>query len=106
MSPFLFVLCTESLSHLLDIAERNGLLQRMRFSGTGPSIHHLFFADDSMFLVKASAEQCRNLNCILQFYGEATSQTINYQKSAITFGTLVEEEERVAIKDILKIYNN
>ncbi|XP_013594922.1 PREDICTED: uncharacterized protein LOC106303118 [Brassica oleracea var. oleracea] len=105
LSPFLFVFCTEGLSHLLDVAERNGLLHGMQFSVSGPSIHHLFFADDSLFLVKAHAEQCQNLNRILQFYGEATCQTINYQKSAISFGALVEEGEKAAIKDILKIYN-
>lgn len=105
LSPFLFVLCTEGLSHLLDVAERNNFLHGMRFSDSGPSIHHLFFADDSLFLIKAAPEECRNLNRILQFYGEATGQVINYQKSAISFGDNVPELEREAIKNTLKIYN-
>lgn len=85
------------------MAERNGLVEGMNFDVAGPSIHHLFFADDSLFLIKASTVQCHNLNRILQFYGEATCQTINFQKSAISFGDQIPEQEKSAIEDILKI---
>lgn len=105
LSLFLFVLCTEGLCHLLEVAERNSLVEGMLFEASGTSIHHLFLADDSLFLIIASTAQCHNLNLILQFYGEATGQTINIQKSAISFGDQIPESERDAIQDILKIYN-
>ncbi|XP_013694950.1 uncharacterized protein LOC106399014 [Brassica napus] len=71
-SPFLFVLCTEGLTHLLNVVERNDLLDGMQFASDGPSIHHLLFANDSMFMCKASHDQATVLNRILQYYGKTT----------------------------------
>lgn len=43
LSPSLFVLCTEGLSLLFNKAEEKGLLNGIKLSETGPSVHHLFF---------------------------------------------------------------
>lgn len=102
--PFLFVLCTEGLSHLLD--ERSGLLEGMSFAESGPAIHHLFFADDSLFLCQASPDQCKVLKMILNFYGEATGQCINFQKSSMTFGEQIPSNVRNEIKSIIGIEND
>ncbi|XP_013731064.2 uncharacterized protein LOC106434754 [Brassica napus] len=104
LSPFLFVLCSEGLSHLLEVAERNGFLEGMKFHEAGPSIHHLFFADDSLFICKASCSQGRNLKRILNYYGEATGQVINLQKSSLTFGNNIPELTKMSLKRIFGIY--
>ena len=105
LSPFLFVLCIEGISHLLNLAEQSSLIHGLSFSINGPAIHRLLFADDSLFMCKAVVEQATVLNKILIFYGKATGQTINLQKSSIFFGERIMDEERLKIQQILGIWN-
>ena len=104
LSAFLFVLCTEGLTHLLNKAHSQGILEGMSFSIDGPVVHHLLFADDSLFLCKASREHSLVLQNILRIYGNATGQTINLNKSSITFGSKVDELVKCCIQKCMGIF--
>ncbi|KAL0461293.1 UNVERIFIED_CONTAM: putative mitochondrial protein [Sesamum latifolium] len=85
LSPYLFLLCTEALSSLISRAELEGHLKGICISRGAPSISHLFFADDTLLCCHASTEALNCIQNILQVYGKASGQEINYQKSVIVF---------------------
>lgn len=105
MSPALFALCTEGLSHLLGRAEREGRINGVQFSTEGPSISHLQFADDSLFMCQANLNQALALQEVLKRYGEATGQVINLQKSSITFGRNVDKNLQANMRASFGIFN-
>lgn len=103
LSPFLFVLCMEGLSHMLNKAEIEGKISGIQFSSQGPSIHHLLFVDDSLFICKADEEQCREFKKVMSIYETSTGQSINLDKSAITFGEKVEPSTKENIQQSMGI---
>ncbi|XP_010518579.1 PREDICTED: uncharacterized protein LOC104793852 [Camelina sativa] len=86
LSPFLFILCAEALVHIMNRAELEGRLTCLRLTPFIPSIQHLLFADDSLFLCRATFQECSEFLACLQLYGRTSGQEINFQKSTITFG--------------------
>lgn len=61
------------------------------------------FADDSLFLCKASVLQGETLQNILKVYDDATRQRVNLDKSSITFGAHVDIQDHIRLKDITGI---
>jgi hypothetical protein len=61
ISPYLFLLCTEGLSCLLQKREAQGELQGLRNGRLGPPISHLLFADDSIFFARSDGRSVDNL---------------------------------------------
>ncbi|XP_040996027.1 uncharacterized protein LOC121242200 [Juglans microcarpa x Juglans regia] len=85
LSSYLFILCAEALTALLNQAEACGGLTLVPI-GRGPvSVNHLFFADDSLLFCKAKAEELRYVLNILDIYEKASGQVINKDKSSIFF---------------------
>lgn len=105
LSHFLFDLCTEGLSHQLNEDERRGEITAIKFADSGPAVHHFFFADDFVLLLKANEEECAAVCKILKEHEEVSGQMIRFAKSAITFGKTMADETKIKIKQISGIVN-
>lgn len=103
LSPFLFVLCAEGLTHLLHKAEEEGSITGIKYGRSGPTVNHLMFADDCIFVCTANEDQSGALMRIQKRYGDVTGQVINPEKSSITFGKKIKEEEKIKVKRMLGI---
>ncbi|XP_031116600.1 uncharacterized protein LOC116020256 [Ipomoea triloba] len=61
ISPYLFVLCMERLSHVIKEEAGKGAWKGIQLSRYGPVLTHLFFADDLVLFAEASQEQISNV---------------------------------------------
>ncbi|KAL0434838.1 UNVERIFIED_CONTAM: hypothetical protein Sradi_0191700 [Sesamum radiatum] len=50
-----------------------------------PRVSHLLFIDDTLIYCQASTEAMRSIRDILHYYGQASRQRINFDKSSILF---------------------
>lgn len=74
LSPYLFVLCSEVLTFLLNDSIRGGRLTGYKISRNGPAVANLFFADDSIIFCRASRSECIELMNALSRYGDLSGQ--------------------------------
>jgi hypothetical protein len=97
ISPYLFLLCAESLSSLLTQAEMEGSIVGVPTSRRGPRINHLFFADDSLLFCRASQDQWNRLSALLNAYEKASGQQLNKEKTGIFFSRNTDPDSRQKI---------
>jgi hypothetical protein len=83
ISPYLFLLCTEGLSCLLQRRADQGELQGLCNGRLGPPISHLLFADNSIFFARSDERSVNALQSTLQTYCEGSGQKINLDKSSV-----------------------
>ncbi|CAL8991787.1 unnamed protein product [Prunus brigantina] len=83
LSPYLFVLCIEKLSHIIVDAVKRRLWKPIKTSRNGPNVSHLFFADDLVLFAEATPCQARVMKDCLDLFCSASGQTVNFAKSAI-----------------------
>lgn len=69
------------------------------------AVNHLFFADDSLLLFKASVEGANRVSNLLHAYCNASGQRINNEKSSIFFSKGCPILTRESLKKILNVQN-
>jgi ribonuclease HI len=103
ISPYLFLLCAEGLSCLLQQKEAAGEIKGIRNGREGPPISHLLFADDSVFFMKSDSKSTDNLKAALQTYCNGSGQKINLKKSSLFFGPHCDNQVKEQIKNKLGV---
>lgn len=103
LSPHLFILLADVLSRNITSAVEQGEMEGVRINHTCPTIHHIFFVDDSLVFIKATERSTRALVEIVSTHGEALGQSINLEKSCVFFGKTFVATTRSRIEGILGI---
>ena len=106
-SPYLFLLCAEGLSTLIRKAVANGSMRGVFICKGGPLLSHLFFANDSIILCKASIEECDALQRVLSVYEAALGQQLNRAKTSLFFSsnTLKEVQKEIQSRFEAQVIN-
>jgi len=88
---------------LLQKAEQEGKLEGIKICRGAPRVNHLFFADDSLILMRARASDAQELGRILEVYERASGQVINKDKSTIMFSPNTEQRVKDHMRTTLAI---
>ena len=91
ISPYLFVLCIERLSHIICQAVHNDDWKAIKLSRHGPELSHLFFANDMVLFAEASVEQIQVIMDCLNRFCMSSGQRINFQKSQLFVSSNVDK---------------
>lgn len=94
LSPYIFVLCMDKLSHLISQAVDEGEWKPMRAGRNGPNISHLMFADDLLLFGIAKEPQMQCVLGVLNNFCLMLGQQIDHDKTNILFSKNVPNELR------------
>ncbi|XP_019196311.1 PREDICTED: uncharacterized protein LOC109190291 [Ipomoea nil] len=103
LSPYLFIICAEGLSILLQRAQDSGLIHGCKVARGAPPISHLFFADDSLLFFRANTQEAYEIRNCLLLYESFSGQKINYHKSSICYSRNTGQNDRDMVAQILGV---
>lgn len=83
LSPYLFVLCMEWLSVLIDSKCWEGNWQGIKVARDSMDLTHLFFADDLILFGNANKSSCKAFMEVLNDFYMLSRQTENLAKSKL-----------------------
>lgn len=85
LSPYIFVLSIERLSHGIYESIRRNMWRPIRLSRSGPPLSHLFLADDLLLLTKASNDQAQFITEVLDSFCLSSGAKVNKTKTQVFF---------------------
>ncbi|GKV29207.1 hypothetical protein SLEP1_g38153 [Rubroshorea leprosula] len=91
LSPFLFLMIAEGLQGLVQRAVKEGMMHGIEIGKKGLSVSLLQFADDTIIMGRADAENIHTVKDILKWFELMSGLRINFSESSI-FGYNVSEK--------------
>ncbi|KAH9659015.1 reverse transcriptase domain-containing protein [Citrus sinensis] len=85
LSPYIFVLCIERLSHGIIQAVNQGRWKPIRLTRIGTPLSHLFFADDLLLFLEANYAQVDVLNDVVENFCRSSGAKVSKKKTQIFF---------------------
>lgn len=101
LSPYLFVLCMERLSCLINSVVEDKTWLPIRLSKNGPHISHLFFADDLILFAEANLDQVEVINNVLSLFCQASGQRVNADKTRVFFSSNINHNRATQLSEEL-----
>jgi len=103
LSPYIFILCVEVLSGLINKEQRNGNITGIAIATNAPAISHLLYVDDSILFCKAKCDEANTIMKVLKDYQQASGQKVNMDKSEMIFSPNISMDFKKEFQHILPI---
>ena len=103
LSPYLFLLCAEEFTSLLQRAELDGRIKGALICRRVPRISNFMFAYDSIIFCRATGGEVEVINEVLQTYANASRQCINMEKSLVYFNSNTQQGQKAEIESMLGV---
>ncbi|XP_025635616.1 uncharacterized protein [Arachis hypogaea] len=102
LSPYIFVLCIERLSQLVNAAVDHGFWKPIKLNRDGPKLSHLCFADDLILFAEANLQQVDIIKKCLKAFCDSSGQKISNEKTRVYFSKNVGNQVRIEISEALE----
>lgn len=99
ISPLLFVMALERLSHCIANAVNDRSWVPLKFGRGGPSMSHLMFANDIILISEVSQSCAQKIVDILHLFSTCSGQAINKSKSCVYFSHNMSDIEAQALSN-------
>jgi hypothetical protein len=104
LSPYLFVLALERLSHFIQDRVNEGRWKPLSFGrGGGPKLYHICFADDLVLVAEANNDQVILIKDALDRFCLNSGQKINFNKSKVFFSRNIVDSDATMLSHGLGI---
>lgn len=103
LSPDLFIICVEVFSHLIQMEVNRKALYGVRVCRNAPEISHPLFADDSISFYRADGKVVEAIGKVLELYGNASGQVVNFNKSEMSTSRNVAHYDRYILASTLGV---